>query len=320
MSRQNSNEDSEEDDSIASYIPPYLKRAVFPLQQDFCHTNSYHPQLLVQIMAEGFLPIATRGALLPKLHSKRSVIPLSAGGFHSHKSTRKKCKKFQLTVNQNFDGVVRGCRRQHASCWLYPELVTSFQTLYERTRQGKPLEAKLMDGTTCPVRFYSIEVWNLEGHFVAGELGYTVGSVYTSLTGFSAQDSAGSVQLAVLGFLLVQNGFTLWDLGMDMDYKQDMGSKLMKRRDFVSHVQAVRVADSHVTVPFLQEPVSCKTLMDLYREKPAHPQQQEASGPLPLHQSSHPVPFDNQKSPQRSKKQKGLDETPTDTKPKLARA
>lgn len=214
---------------LEAYIPPYLRRFITPYHGEFCYTRTYHHRLVAQLMMEGFLPIATEGVILPKLHHERCVIRLP-DGLHISKSTRKKSKNFTFTVNRDFDRVVEACRQQHGSrCWLYPELVEVFREIHEPehveaviipTNQGGTAlnsEMTITERQSCPVRLYSIEVWNEEtGELVAGELGFTVGSVFTSLTGFTAQSGAGSVQLAALGRLLCTLGFTMWDLGMDM--------------------------------------------------------------------------------------------------------
>lgn len=186
------------------------------------------------------------------------------------KSIRKKSKKFRLTINQSFDRVVEECRRQHPRCWLYPELVRVFKEIHDAGQVDSVVNpcANTMNNPsqikTAPVRMYSIEIWNDEtGELAAGELGYTVGSIYTSLTGFSAQDSAGSVQLASLGRLLCKMGFTLWDLGMNMEYKQGLGSHLMDRKDFVAHVAKVRVTKGHNRLPLTNaNGFNCKSLID----------------------------------------------------------
>ena len=54
---------------------------------------------------------------------------------------------------------------------------------------------------------------NSDDELVAGDLGYTVGGVYTSLTGFHTENNAGSVLLCALGRYLELNGFAFWDLG-----------------------------------------------------------------------------------------------------------
>jgi len=270
-------------DSIQQWIPDYLVHLVQPYYGDFCYTPIFHPKLITQLMAEGFLPIATEGVLLPKLHRERCVV-LLPDRLHVSKSTRKKARRFYVTINQRFDGVVDGCREQHGShCWLYPPLVEAFRAMHyksfpsaqQRQHQQQRMQQQDSDNdedenvamvsvscptssssspTTssrrlqarqqqvrCPVRLYSIEIWDASSEqLVGGELGYTVGSIYTSLTGFSKQDSAGSVQLAALGRLLCRRGFTLWDLGMDMEYKRGLGSNIMPRQEFVRVVRQVR--------------------------------------------------------------------------------
>jgi hypothetical protein len=74
---------------------------------------------------------------------------------------------------------------------------------------------------------------------VAGELGYSVGAVYTSLTGFATESGTGTVQLTCLGRWLEASGFLLWDLGMEMEYKFDLGAVLVPRHSFVRSVRLV---------------------------------------------------------------------------------
>ena len=61
-----------------------------------------------------------------------------------------------------------------------------------------------------------------------------------SLTGFSSQDSAGSVQLATLGKILNQCKFQMWDLGMDLDYKRRLGAHNVNRTEFLRLVKEGR--------------------------------------------------------------------------------
>jgi Leu/Phe-tRNA-protein transferase len=327
-----SDNNRQQERTLQSYIPVYLRRYVMPYHGDFCYTPHFHSSIIVQLMAEGFLPIATTGMLLPKLHEQRCVVlntnnttdtntaslppQLSSPSLHVSKQARKKARRFFMSVNTAFDDVVAGCRQQHGvNCWLYPELVQAFRAMYQGTIQHRPLQAvnlalrtktqtrvasaagEAPSGTTCtcPVRLYSIEIWSNDGEhkdkdddvdmihsnsndnnnnkkkegnwvLVGGELGYTVGTIYTSLTGFSSRDSAGSVQLAALGKLIFAAGFTVWDLGMSMDYKQSLGAQLVPRDDFVRMVHEAREMENErgqsVQLPVPATKVNARSIID----------------------------------------------------------
>jgi Leu/Phe-tRNA-protein transferase len=221
--------------------------------------------------------------LLPKLHKQRCVISLLPSELHIHKSVRKKAKKYHLTLNQNFRQVVQYCRAQHEHCWLYPPLVAALEAIM---LEQDGMEATVVDESAATnkkgerrpscramVRIYSIEVWNTATQrLVAGELGYTVGSIYTSLTGFSKEDSAGSVQLAALGSALVQSGFQMWDLGMWMEYKEDLGAKVMERADFIEFVHRVRQEYSHLVLS-MENGMNARTMIDAIMPPPPNQQQ-----------------------------------------------
>lgn len=223
------------------YLPKYLHRYVQHSHGDFFISPYFDPRLIATLMYEGFLPIATPNYLVPKLHKERCVIyPLHSttenkSTVHISKNVKKRSKKFTLTCNQSFRNVVQGCHDQHGISWLYPPIVDAFETILENTSLLEPHQTN-----TFPIQFYTVEVWNLEGDLVGGELGYAFGTIYTSLTGFSKEDNAGSVQLAALGQFLWEQGFEMWDLGMELEYKQRLGARNMPRHEFVQTVKELR--------------------------------------------------------------------------------
>ena len=252
--RQRSRKQPKLDTSIAQFIPDCLKDFVIPYHGDFCASRCFDPRLIAQLMAEGFLPIASRDEiLLPKLHQERCVIDLR--DLHVSKSNRKRSRKYFLRVNSDYQRVVEECRIQHGDqCWLYDPLVEAFRKLNTHSYEGFVSQERV------PVRLYSIEIYK-EGttQLVAGELGYTVGKVFTSLTGFKNEPNAGSVQLLALGRLLQKQGFVLWDLGMEMPYKMDLGAQLYERQVFLQHFHSLRLDDIRLSV---SGRVNCRELID----------------------------------------------------------
>jgi len=75
---------------------------------------------------------------------------------------------------------------------------------------------------------------------VAGEIGFSIGKVYTSLSGWTGERTAealGTVQLVLLGRWLQQRGYVFWSLGHcyspGMEYKRQLGHRIYPRADFL---------------------------------------------------------------------------------------
>ena len=188
--------------------------------------------------------------LIPKLHHQRCV--LSFSNLHIARTVRKRSKRFDVTCDTCFERVVEGCLRQHGENWLLAPIVEAFRQIHRA-------------GGVCGVRVHSFEVWIAEGlescalappagggfppppprggpeaRLVAGEIGYSVGSCYTSLSGFSLVDSSGSVQCVAAALLLRLAGAEAWDLGMFLPYKVALGAARVSRGRFLRDLARMR--------------------------------------------------------------------------------
>ncbi|CAE7705636.1 aat [Symbiodinium pilosum] len=157
----------------------------------------------------------------------------------AHAEVRKRAKAFRLSVNEAWSEVVANIQRHTwtsapGDCWLSDKMAQAYKDV-------QSLGPKWLRGG---MRFLSIELWHSQtGDLVAGEIGYTCGSIYSSCTGFSIKDKypgAGCVQLAALGAWLAKQGFQIWDLGMELDYKLELGGQVVPRVEWASTIRRLR--------------------------------------------------------------------------------
>lgn len=84
---------------------------------------------------------------------------------------------------------------------------------------------------------------------LAGEIGFSIGGVYTSLSGWTEERTSegfGTAQLVLLGRWLQQHKFAFWSLGHcyspEMDYKRQLGHRVVPRDSFLDLLRSQRGA------------------------------------------------------------------------------
>ena len=169
----------------------------------------------------------------PKLHVTRMVLDLEK--FKAKRSSVKKSKGYSVSVNDHFREGVRQVVYHHGRNWMCEPLVKAFEYMLTHPKNFR-------------TRMMSISIWDDEtDQLVASEVGFGVGTVYTSLSGATEVSGAGSVQLCTLGCILRLSGFTHWDFGMAMDYKSDLGASNISRKEWLALI--TKKADEQHSAP-----------------------------------------------------------------------
>lgn len=204
------------------------------------------PTVIAVLVWHGFLPMGGMGMLLPKIHKARCI--LSPGDVHIGRQVRKRAKGFHLSVDQAWPVVVSRIQQltftsQKGDCWLSDELAHAYKAVAQ-------VRGKWRRGG---IAFHSIELWHTaSGALVAGEIGYTCGGVYSSCTGFTNKaehPGSGGVQLAALGRWLAKCGFAIWDLGMELEYKLELGSRVVQRSEWAREIRELRGMSVALALP-----------------------------------------------------------------------
>lgn len=205
------------------------------------------PMLIAKAAWHGYLPMFEKRSsiVLLKIHKSRCM--LAPGSVHIGRHSRKKAAQFRISVDEAFDEVVKAVQEhtftaRPGDCWLsdkFAEMYKAVNILPDSVRRG--------------VSFHSVELWHKEtGKLAAGEIGYIVGGIYSSCTGFALKEifpGSGTLQLVALGKLLEKCGFHLWDLGMEMDYKKELGGIMQPRALWIASVRQLREVPASISSP-----------------------------------------------------------------------
>mmetsp|Transcript_116326 Transcript_116326/g.336023 ORF Transcript_116326/g.336023 Transcript_116326/m.336023 type:complete len:444 (-) Transcript_116326:116-1447(-) len=207
----------------------------------------------IEVPVSGFSPLQV---MLPWNERSRHVLDWNK--VHVGRKIRKFAKHYHVTADTAFDQVLLGCIRIHGEDWLFRGLRAVLRDVFDHGYLGT---------RDVNVSVHTFELWDKGGRLVAGDLGYAVGGVYTSMTGFRLHDTdgAGKMQMVLTAALLEKMGFLWWDLGMVMRYKEELGAHVVSREAFMRRLRQDR--DRHVE--FGHHRVNGKEVLDpfLRRQK-----------------------------------------------------
>ncbi|MDR2730187.1 MAG: GNAT family N-acetyltransferase [Treponema sp.] len=212
--------------------------------EEFCVAWDFNPDFIARLMEAGFLVMSANIAaeqqepdyiLLPKLHLVRSALFFE--NLHIKKSIRRYLPLYELRPDSDFELIVDRCVEKHGNAWLTPPLVEGIKKIREMAISNYNIhfettpEFSFNPGrSTYPLSF---ALYNKD-KLAAGEFGVICGGVYTSYSGFYDEKNAGTVQMILTAQFLKKQNFTFFDLGMPLEYKNDLGAVDISPGEFVA--------------------------------------------------------------------------------------
>ena len=128
--------------------------------------------------------------------------------------------KFQVTFNQDFDAVVKGCTyRPEEGTWITPEVANAYGEFHRRGHA------------------HSVEVWQ-QGVLVGGLYGVAIGGLFAGESMFSTVSDASKIALVALVSRLKEKGYQLFDLQIINEHTSMMGANEIPRDDYLARVKS----------------------------------------------------------------------------------
>jgi len=205
----------------------YLKEVLYPdMHREYYWSSDFSPEFYIAQAKAGCIAICEtidgEELLLPEM--QRGYAVLDFADLHISRKVAEiiRHRPLELSLSVQLDPVAERIDAHHRTNWLTPAYLEILKRTEGVDRHFKALSVSLFDA----------------GVLVAGEIGYTIGQTYTSLTGFSSREKRyrdyGKVQMVLLGQALERQGFSFWNLGHPyMPYKTALGAKIYTRTEFL---------------------------------------------------------------------------------------
>jgi leucyl/phenylalanyl-tRNA--protein transferase len=141
----------------------------------------------------------------------RAIFPLDS--FHISRSLAKaiRQRRFEVTIDRDFEGVMRGCADREEGTWISEEFIEVYGALHRR-------------GTA-----HSVEVWQ-DGRLAGGTYGVAIGAAFMAESMFHTVTNASKVALASLVDRLRERDFEILDTQFLTPHLASLGAVVIPHR------------------------------------------------------------------------------------------
>jgi leucyl/phenylalanyl-tRNA---protein transferase len=148
---------------------------------------------------------------------ERAILPLR--GLHISRSLRKSTRRFQVSVDADFEGVIRGCADpKRGDAWITEEIERAYVQLH---RLGWA---------------HSVEVWDNDGVLVGGLYGVSIGGLFAGESMFHDARDASKVALVHLVVVMSQGGGRLLDVQWQTPHLESLGAVVIGRDSYLGQL------------------------------------------------------------------------------------
>lgn len=144
----------------------------------------------------------------------RAIFPMS--GIKVSRSMRRvlNARRFEVTFDRDFGGVIRGCRRPIGENWITPDIIRVYEEIHAAGWA------------------HSVEVW-LDGELVGGSYGLALRRCFSAESMFHRVPNASKVALYHLILHCADLGFELFDAQVMNPHLASLGAEEMWEEDYL---------------------------------------------------------------------------------------
>jgi leucyl/phenylalanyl-tRNA--protein transferase len=126
--------------------------------------------------------------------------------------------RFEVTVNRDFAGVLRGCADREEGTWITADMIAAYEELH---RLGHA---------------HSVEAWR-EGELAGGVYGVAAGAFFAGESMFTRRSDASKVALSFLADRLRQRGYQLFDIQFRTEHTTRLGAVEIPRAEYLARLR-----------------------------------------------------------------------------------